>query len=326
MTMQVKTAIVFGGTGFIGRQIVRELAAKGYRVKVATRVPERAYFLKPYGAVGQIVPVHCDYRDPQSITNVIAGCDYVVNTIGVLYQRGKAKFKKIHTELPVHIAQACQELGVAKFVHISALGCETGRSKYAKSKAEGEAQIREIFPEAIILRPSVVFGPDDDFFNKFAELARYVPFLPLIGGGTTKFQPVYVGDVADAVMQVLETLELGEGNPCGKVYELGGPDVLTFREIYKLLEKYTGKKRALMPVPYPVAKLQALFLGVLPNPLLTPDQVESLKTDNVVEDTAFTLADLGIHPTSMVSILPQYLERYRSGGKYAGKLEAGKPA
>lgn len=326
MTMQVKTAIVFGGTGFIGRQIVRELAAKGYRVKVATRIPERAYFLKPYGAVGQIVPVHCDYRDPQSITNVIAGCEYVVNAIGILYQRSKAKFKKIHTELPVHIAQACHDLEVEKFVHISALGCEAGHSKYAKSKAEGEAQIREIFPEAIILRPSVVFGPDDDFFNKFAELARYVPFLPLIGGGTTKFQPVYVGDVADAVMQVLEAPELGEGNPCGKVYELGGPDVLTFREVYKMLEKYTGKKRSLISIPYPVAKLQAFFLGLLPNPLLTPDQVESLKTDNVVEDTAFTLADLDIHPTSMVSILPQYLEHYRSGGKYAGKLEAGKPA
>jgi len=308
-----KTACVFGGTGFIGRQVVRELAERGYRIKIATRVPERAYFLKPCGQVGQIVPVPCDYQDPKSIAEVIKDCDAVVNTIGILYQQGKhSRFKKIHAELPSTIAKACAKAGVESFVHISALGADKAGSRYARSKLEGEKAVRSNFKQATILRPSIVFGEDDSFFNMFAKMAGVLPALPLIGGGKTKFQPVYVGDVADAVMKAIEKPEAQ-----GKIYELGGPEVKTFKELFELMFKYTGQRRALVPLPFFVAKIEALFLQLLPKPLLTPDQVESLKSDNVVQGGALTLSDLGIEPHSLDSILPTYLEQYRPGGRFA---------
>ncbi|MCB1784123.1 MAG: complex I NDUFA9 subunit family protein [Alphaproteobacteria bacterium] len=311
-----KVATVFGGTGFLGRQIVADLAARGVRVKVATRVPEHAYSLKPYGQVGQVVPFACDYSDGASVARAIAGSDLVVNCIGILYEKGKSgRFQKIHVDLPALIAKACAENGVGRFVHVSALGCDTGTSRYAKSKLEGEKAVLANYPRAVILRPSVIFGADDDFFNMFAELARYMPALPLIGGGKTKFQPVYVGDVAAAAVQVLTDTHTGKNGPEGKIYQLGGPEVLTFREIYGRLFQFTGRQRCLVTLPYGLAKFEASFLSLLPKPLLTPDQVESLKTDNVVADGALGLEALGIAVHGLDAILPTYLERYREGGR-----------
>lgn len=315
MTHRTQVATVFGGTGFIGRQIVRELAAQGLIVKVVTRVPERAYFLKPCGAVGQVVPVACDYTDMHSIQNAVQGSDYVINCIGILFERGKKQgFQKQHVDIPAMVAKACTDENVGRFVHISALGCDSGQSKYAKSKYEGEKALVENYPGVTILRPSVVFGEDDNFFNMFAELARYLPFLPLIGGGETKFQPVYVGDVADAAIEVALSFS---GAYQGKVYQLGGPDVVDFKDIYKKIAKYTGRERRLISYPFWLAKFEAFFLSFLPKPLLTMDQVESLKSDNVVGQGALGFAHLGIKPKSMDLILPAYLPRYKSGGRFA---------
>lgn len=317
MTQKNKVATVFGGTGFIGTQVVRELAKRGVIVKIATRVPERAYFLRPAGAVGQIVPFACSYSDEKSIAEAVKGSDYVVNCVGILFERGRRrKFDIVHTELPATIAKAAHKAGVARFVHISALACDKGTSKYAKSKHAGEKAVLKAFKGATILRPSVVFGEDDDFFNMFAHLSRFLPVLPLIGGGLTKFQPVFVGDVADAVMAAIERPALGDNDPQGKVYELGGPDVLNFKKIYELMFEYTGRPRPLISLPFPIAKMEAFFLQLLPKPLLTPDQVESLKTDNVVCTKALDLADLGVDATALKSILPNYLNSYRSGGRF----------
>lgn len=323
MSATDKIATVFGGTGFVGRQIVRELAAKGYRVKVATRVPEHAYFLKPYGNVGQIVPFACNYGESTSIAQAVKGAQVVVNCIGILYEKGKKRtFQKIHVDVPATIAKACTEGSIERFVHISALGCDTGASKYAQSKLEGEKAVFSNFPAATILRPSVIFGEDDDFFNMFAELSRYLPALPLIGGGKTRFQPVYVGDVADAVMAAVSGVHTGKNAPEGKIYALGGPEVLTFKEIYERMFRYTGRKRCLVSLPYGLAKIEASFLSILPKPLLTPDQVESLKTDNVVSDNAPGFEALGITPRCLDLILPRYLEHYRAGGHFGAERQA----
>ncbi len=312
------TATVFGGTGFLGRQIVRALAARGILVKVTTRAPERANFLKPCGAVGQVVPFACRYGDPESVARAVRGSDYVVNCVGILYERGKkARFQRAHVEIPALIAQACTAEGVERFVHISSLSCDKASSQYAQSKLAGEKEVLQHFPRATILRPSVIFGPDDSFFNMFAELSRYLPFLPLIGGGQTKLQPVYVGDVADAVMACLFTPRVREKhNPEGKIYELGGPEVYSFQEIYEKMFSYTGRRRMLVNLPWGVAKVQARFLSLLPKPLLTCDQVETLKSDNIVSPGAYNFATLGLTPKALDLILPAYLERYRAGGKF----------
>lgn len=311
----MKIVTIFGGTGFIGRQIVRELATAGYFIKVATRAPARAYFLKPCGSAGQIVPFACDYNDERSVMAAVRDADVVVNCIGILYQRRKSKFDKVHTDIPAMIAKACKKAKVNAFIHLSALGLESDKSKYAETKIEGEKAAKKAFPATIILRQGLVFGPEDRFFNRFAELSRYLPFLPLIGGGKTKFQPVYVGDVADAVMALLSRLNLQETDPRGKTYELGGPRIVTFRKMMERMFSCTGRHRMLIPLPWRLAKMQASFLSLLPNPLLTPDQVESLKTDHVVSEGALTFEDLGIRPNGMDLILPDYLQRYRSGGK-----------
>lgn len=315
--MQNKTVTVFGGSGFVGSQIVRELSDQGFLIKVATRVPERAYDLKPCGYVGQIVPVACDYSDDESIEAAVSGADYVVNCIGILYERGKrSTFKKAHIDTPQKITKACANQGVERFVHISALGCDTGTSRYAKTKLAGEEVIRTAFPTATILRPSVIFGPEDNFFNMFAGLSRYMPFLPLIGGGKTKFQPVFVGDIADAVMYgILEKSGIAKG----KIYELGGPEVVDFKEIYQKLFKYTGRTKPLIKLPFSFAKFEAVFLSLLPKPLLTPDQVESLKTDTIMCEHALGFKEMGLHPKSMDLILPLYMETYRSGGRFSQK-------
>ncbi len=320
--MNYKTATVFGGTGFIGTQVVRELAKKGVTVKVATRVPERAYFLRTCGVVGQIVPFPCDYGDAESVAQAVKGSDFVVNCIGILYERYRKQFEKIHTDLPALIAASCAKQGAERFVHISSLGAERSHSKYAKTKLAGEQAVLKNFPHVTILRPSVVFGEDDEFFNMFAKMAQILPALPLIGGGHTKFQPVFVGDVADAVMAAFCRPALGQDNPQGKIYELGGPDILSLKEVYETLFEYTGLHPALISVPFGLAKLQASVLSLLPKPLLTRDQVESLKTDNVVSETALTLSDLGISPQALDLILPHYLELYRPGGRFANSKAA----
>ncbi|MDH5722664.1 MAG: complex I NDUFA9 subunit family protein [Alphaproteobacteria bacterium] len=315
--MSNKTVTVFGGSGFVGSQIIRELAAKGFMIKVATRVPERAYDLKPCGNVGQIIPIACNYNNDESIESALRDSDYVVNCIGILFERGKSStFKKIHVDIPQKIAQACAENGVDRFVHISALGCDTGTSKYAKTKLAGEDAIKNAFPAATILRPSVIFGPKDNFFNMFASLSLYMPFLPLIGGGKTKFQPVFVGNVADAVLYALQEKK---GESKGKTYHLGGPDIVDFKEIYQKLFKYTGRTKPLVNLPFAFAKFEALFLSMLPKPLLTSDQVESLKTDVIISQGALTFENMGIHPKSMDLILPLYLKMYRSGGRFSQK-------
>ncbi|MFK7840044.1 MAG: complex I NDUFA9 subunit family protein [Bdellovibrionales bacterium] len=317
MANQYKTATVFGGTGFVGTQIVRELAKRNVIVKVATRVPERAYFLKPAGDVGQIVPFACDYSDPKSIADAIEGSDIVVNCIGVLFEKGSQTFEKAHIDIPERIAVACRDHGAGAFVHLSALAVERGHSEYAKSKVEGEARIHKHFPDATILRPSVIFGEDDEFFNMFAGMAKFLPALPLIGGGETLFQPVFVGDVADAVMASLD-----DSDAVGQIYELGGPETLSFKEVYEKLFDYTGQNRLLVPLPYGLAKVQAFFLGVLPKPPLTKDQIESLKTDNVMNNDALSFEALGINPTALDIILPTYLTRYRRGGRFGDKMSA----
>ncbi|MBL4803907.1 MAG: complex I NDUFA9 subunit family protein [Alphaproteobacteria bacterium] len=309
--MNNKTACIFGGTGFIGRQIVRELAKRGVTIKVATRVPERAYFLRPAGVVGQVVPVRCDYNDADSIKKAVKGCDYVVNCIGVLYEKGGQTFQHAHVDIPARIAGACAKNNVKSFVHISALGVNDSLAKYAKSKLDGEKAVKANFPDVTILRPSVVFGEDDDFFNRFAEMARFAPALPLIGGGVTQFQPVFVGDIADAAIKALQDPETK-----GKTYCLGGPEKVSFKEIYQRLFEYTGRKRFLVTLSYPLAKIQARLLSLLPVPPLTPDQVELLKTDNTVSPDSEGFTELGIQPTGMDLVLPHYLETYRPGGRY----------
>jgi uncharacterized protein YbjT (DUF2867 family) len=312
MPLNKKIATVFGGTGFVGRQIVRELANGGYTVKVASRVPERANFLKTCGAVGQIVPFACDYFSGESIAEAIKGSSVVVNCIGILFEKGKKKrFEHAHAQIPSMIAEACAAAKTRRFVHISAMGVDRSNSSYARTKRVGEDSVRGHFPNVTILRPSVIFGEDDQFFNMFARMSMILPVLPLIGGGHTKFQPVYVGDVAAAVMAAIENDETA-----GQIYELGGPEVVTFREIYERLFLYTKRRVALMTLPFSIAKIQGMVFGVLPHPPLTADQVESLKTDNIVGPEANTLADLGIAATGMDLILPGYLSRYQPGGRF----------
>lgn len=318
MTKHNKVATVFGGTGFLGRQVVRELAREGWIVQVATRVPERAYFLKPCGAVGQIVPIVCDYYDSASIYEIVKRSDYVINCIGILFERGKRRsFQNIHVHLPSMIAKACADSGVERFVHVSALGVDKSLSSYGKSKKEGEAVVLQSFPEATIVRPGIIFGTDDDFFNKFARMAQISPVLPLIGGGKTKFQPVYVGDVADAIKQALIMCPVGGDSPLGKTYELGGPDCLSFKDIFEILLGEIQKQRLLVSLSFPIAKVLGAVLSFMPTPLLTVDQVRSLQTDNVVSSDANTLKDLKINPAALSVVLPQYLHRYKDGGRFA---------
>ncbi|HPD82336.1 MAG: complex I NDUFA9 subunit family protein [Alphaproteobacteria bacterium] len=311
-----KIACIFGGTGFLGRHIVQELARAGYQIKIATRVPESAYDLKPYGGIGQIVPLQCDYRDSDSIKHAVQDCDVVINLVGILYCRGKNNFKYAHIDIPEKIAEACMHASVKKFIHVSALGIEKAKSKYAKSKLKGEEAVKKIFPDATILRPSVIFGAGDNFFNMLARLSTLSPVLPLINNGKTKFQPVYVGDVATAMVKIIsdKTKQFS-----GQTYELGGPEVVSFKEIYDRVLEQTRREKKFLKLSWVEAKIQGFFMGLMPKPLLTMDQVRSLKTDSIIDENAQTLLDLGIYPTAMSSIIPQYLSCYRRGGRFADK-------
>ncbi len=316
---QNKTICIFGGSGFLGKNITQELARAGYRIKIATRIPESAYELKTYGTVGQIVACQCNYNDPESIDKIIKGCDGVINLVGILFEKGKNNFKRAHVDIPSLIAQSCVDSDVQKFIHVSALGINSSISKYAKSKLEGEKAIKEIYPNATFLRPSVIFGAGDSFFNMFAKLATFLPALPLIGGGKTKFQPVYVGDIADATIKILAR---PDDEYEGRTYHLGGPDVVSFKEIYEILLKEINRDRKLVNVPWPIAKLQGAFIGLLPKPPLTLDQVRSLKKDNIVKEGARGFEDLQITPTAMETILPLYLACYKRGGRFCDKKTA----
>lgn len=312
--MKGKLVTVFGGSGFIGRHLVQRLAASGARVRVAVRHPRDAHFLQPMGDVGQIAAVPASVTRKKTIPAAVAGADAVVNLVGILYQSGwRRSFRAVHYRGAQNVARAAKEAGVEQLVHMSALGADRkSRAKYARTKAAGEEAMRKAFPEASIVRPSVVFGPQDGFFNLFASMARFSPFLPLIGGGHTKFQPVYVGDVADAIMKCLT-----DPATDGRTYELGGPTVYSFREILELIMRETGRERMLLPLPFWLASLEAAFLQLLPNPLLTRDQVKLLKHDNVVSGDLPTLDDLGIEATAAETIIPTYLDRYRQGGRFS---------
>lgn len=305
--MAARLITVFGGSGFIGRYLVQRLARRGWQIRVAVRHPAQALFLKPLGDVGQITPVPASLRHEGSIRAAVAGSDAVVNLVGILYQRGRQGFAEIHAEGARRVAEAARAAGAERLVQMSALGADpSSPSDYARSKAAGEAAAAAAFPGASIVRPSVVFGPEDGFFNRFAALARYSPVLPLIGGGYTRFQPVYVGDVADALLRIVE-----DPACAGRTYELGGPQVYSFRELMELTLETTCRDRWLIPVPFWLAGLQAAFLGLLPSPPLTRDQVRLLQRDNVVSPGAPGLAELGIAPTAAEVIIPTYLDIYR---------------
>jgi uncharacterized protein YbjT (DUF2867 family) len=311
--MALNSVTIFGGSGFVGRHLVRRLAKTGARITVAVRRPEPAKFLRTMGDVGQITPVAVNILDDRSVANAIAGSDAVVNLVGVLYESGRLSFQAVHADAPARMARAAAAAGASRFVQVSAIGAEANAaSNYAQSKAAGESAVRAAFPSATILRPSIVFGPEDNFFNQFAGLARLLPFLPLFGGGQSRFQPVYVGDVADALMAALTHPDVQ-----GKTYELGGPRSYSFKELMTLTFTMTGRRRPLISIPFGLAALQASLLELLPKPLLTRDQLKQLAIDNVVSPGSLGLSALGVTPTAAEIVLPGYLDRFRPGGRFA---------
>jgi NADH dehydrogenase len=312
-----KLVAVFGASGLIGRHTVRALAQAGRRIRAVCRHPNLANYLLPAGVPGQIQLFKGNVRDDDSVARALEGADAAVNLTGVLYGHGKQSFDALHAEAARRIGRLARAAGAKTLVHVSAIGADPdAASRYARSKGAGEKALRDEFPESAILRPSLVFGPEDQFFNKFAWLARISPVLPLIGGGHTRFQPVFVGDVAAAILSALN-----DPTTRGKTYELGGPTVYTFKELMQLILRETGRKRLLVPVPFFFATIKAFFLQMpsllLPvAPLLTVDQVRLLKTDNVVHEGALTLADLGIAPDAVEAAVPSYLWRFRAKGQF----------
>ena len=311
--MSERIATVFGGTGFLGHAVVQALAARGYQVRVITRDLDKAADLKLMGAVGQITPILANVRLDAAVLDLVIGSDVVINMVGALFETRDNSFQSTHVETAARLARAAKAAGVPQLIHVSALGAEmNAKARYARTKAIGEEAVRAFYPGAVILRPSIMFGPRDTFFNKFALMARYMPFLPLIGGGHTKFQPVYVGDVAAAITTII-----GKTKTSGQSYNLGGARIYSFRELLEKICHTTGHCRWLLPVPWWLARIKAMLFELMPNPVLTRDQVELLKTDNVVpvpshaasvqRSTVGTLADLGIHPTAQNDIMPKNL-------------------
>jgi len=308
---------VFGGSGFLGRHVVRALAKLGYRIRVAVRRPELAGFLQPLGQVGQIHAVQANVRHPTSVEAAAREADVVINLVGILFERGRQQFDAVQSAGAEAVARAAAAFG-ARMIHVSAIGADAeSASHYARSKALGEKLVLGAVPSAVILRPSVLFGPEDDFFNRFAAIARFSPALPLIGGGHTRFQPVFAGDVASAIVAAME----GRSRD-GEVYELGGPEVRSFKELMQFMLAVIERRRLLVPIPFALAKFQAGLLQFLPKPLLTPDQVELLRGDAVVSEAAKregrTLEALGIEPLAMAAVIPSYLWRFRKSGQFKG--------
>lgn len=303
---------VFGGSGFLGRYVVRALAQAGHRIRVGVRYPNLANYLPPMGHVGQIQIVRTDVTNTDQVVQALRGAKAAVNLVGILYESGRQRFQRVHAEAAGTIAEAARREGLQSLVHVSAIGASTqSESVYARTKSRGETLVREAFRDTAILRPSIVFGPEDDFFNRFAALARISPLLPLIGGGRTRFQPVYVCDVAEAVLRCVT-----EPETAGLTYELGGPKVYTFKELMRLVLAETHRRRLLVPVPFSIAMLKASALGLLPKPMLTRDQVRLLRQDNVVSPNARSLADLDIEPDAVEAVIPKYLWRFRREGQF----------
>jgi len=319
MAATAKRVTVFGGSGFVGRYLVRRLAAEGWVVRLAVRDAVAAAFLKPAGNVGQIVPMRCNVLDDEAVAAAVAGADAVVNLVGILYQFGRQRFDPIHTEAPARIGRAAAAAGVSRYLHVSAIGADpSSPSLYARSKAAGEAGACAAFPGVTLVRPSIVIGPEDGFFNRFARMAQLAPALPLIGGGHTRFQPVYVGDLADALMAALR-----DGRTAGRSYELGGPRIYTFRELMELMLRVIGRRTRLLTVPFGLAEMLAMVTQLAPVPPLTRDQVLLLEAgDNVVSAGAPGFAELGIKPQAIEAILPTYLDIYRPGGRFAASRVA----
>lgn len=308
---------VFGGSGFIGSQVVRALARRGWRVRVAVRNATRGAALRMAGDVGQVQVVRCDITDKAAVAQAVQGADAVINLVGILFETGGRKFQTLHVEGATNVAEAAKAAGAKRLTHISALGADAnGKADYARTKGQAEAAVRAAFPGAVVIRPSIVFGSGDNFLNRFAAMATWSPVLPLIGGGHTRFQPVHVADVAEAVAAATVSAEAE-----GQTFELGGPSVWTFEDILKFILRETNRQNILLPLPFPVARLVG-SLAQIPaliglTPQLTKDQVTLLETDNVVSPGAKGLADLGIEPSGIEAIAPGYLWRYRDGGQYA---------
>ncbi len=319
--MNDKRVTIFGGSGFVGRHVVQVLARKGWRIRVAARRPDRAVHLQPLGTVGQIACVQANVRYRESVARALDGCDAAVNLIGILSERGRQRFSSIHVEGAQTIAEECRDRRITNVVHVSAItAAHNSPSVYGRSKRAGEERVLGAVPHAVVMRPSLIFGPDDDFFNRFAAMARLSPALPLIGGGKTRFQPIYAGDLALAIARALE----GEAR-VGTIYEIGGDSVHSFRQLMQMMLHIIGRERVLLSIPFFLARPMASLVQFLPGSPLTPDQVASLEQDSVVSPQAVdeyrTLADLDIVPRAMESILPEYLSRFRKTGEF----EASKP-
>ena len=315
--IEPRLVTIFGGSGFVGTQIVQLLAKRGHRIRVAVRRPDLAGHTRMFGSVGQIVPIQANLRNAASLRRAVAGADIVINLVGVGHSRGAQTFEAVHVDGAANIAAAAKAAGASTLVHMSALGVDKAAevSAYAASKLAGEAAVFQAFPDAIIMRPSLLFGQGDGFFNLMGALTRMLPVLPVIGGDT-RFQPAYVGDVAEAFALAAE----GQVKS-GRIYELGGPEIETYRQLLVRIQREAGRNRPMLPLPSGLAKLLALPLAILPfPPLLTADQVELLGVDNVVSDAAIkdkrTFAAFGITPTAMDAILPTYMYRYRKHGQF----------
>lgn len=308
--MSRRVVTVFGASGFLGRHLVKRLVKERFIIRAAVRDVDAALFLKTMGDVGQVVIVQANIANPASVAAAIEGADAAVNLVGILVERGRRTFQRLHADGPAYLAAAAARAGLGRLVQVSAIGADAeSESAYARTKASGEAMARTAFPEVTVVRPSVVFGPEDKFFNLFAAMTRCLPALPLIGGGATRLQPVYAGDVAQAICRILASPETR-----GQTYELGGPKIYTFRQLMEMMLAEVHRRRPLVPVPFAMASIEAWFLEKTPWPLLTRDQVKLLKRDNVVASSALGLDALGIAPTPLEAILPTYLARYRPAG------------
>jgi uncharacterized protein YbjT (DUF2867 family) len=311
--MKTPLVAVFGGSGFLGRYVVRALGEAGFRIRVGVRRPNLGNYLVPMGRVGQIQLVKANITNAEQVQSVISGADAVINLVGILRQSGRQRFARIHRDAPAELAKAAMNAGASAFVHVSALGAsQNSPSLYARTKAEGELRVREAFPAATIFRPSLLFGPEDNFFNRFAGMTRFSPFLPLIGGGKTRFQPVHVGDAAAAI----QTAVADAASARGRTYELCGPTVYTFRELMEFILRESCRERVLLPIPFGIASFGASIANLSPWPPITPDQVKLLKSDNVMTKGALGLGDLGIEPDSVEAVVPTYLWRFRPQGQF----------